>query len=63
MIALEVCVRHLSREVHDSTKKLDEMHDVLMQAKGAKWVLLATAGLGGFFAGTLPKLWPFLTGR
>jgi len=31
------------------------MHDLLMQAKGAKWAILAAASLARFLAGTARK--------
>jgi hypothetical protein len=31
--------------------KVDEMHAVLMQARGVRWAIIAVAGLVGFLAG------------
>lgn len=58
VLALEIKVDHLTEKIVSSEKKLDEMHAVLMQARGARWALLAMAAVGGFLAGTLPKIWP-----
>ncbi len=38
--------------------KIDEMHAILLQAKGARWAILTMASLGGFVAGITAKLLP-----
>lgn len=63
VIRLETRVEHLEATLDRATQKIDEMHNVLMQAKGAKWVILAAASVGGFVAGISAKFLPFLTGR
>ena len=61
--ALEVTVDHMSATIETMAGKVNEMHATLMQARGARWALLAMAGaagflsgkLGAFFAAFLPK--------
>ena len=38
--------------------KVDEMHNVLMQAKGARWAIIGVAGLAGFLSA---KVAPFFS--
>lgn len=38
--------------------KIDEMHAILLQAKGARWAVLAMASIGGFLAGMAAKVAP-----
>lgn len=60
--ALQVKVDHLDKTLDAATKKIDDMHDMLMRADGAKWVLIGLASLAGFMAGWAHKLLPFLGG-
>lgn len=50
----------VQKTVEDMSQKVSAMHDVMMQAKGARWLLLGTAGLLGFLASLLGKALPFL---
>jgi hypothetical protein len=42
--------------------KVDGMYDIMQQARGARWVLLAAATIGGAIAGFVAKFIPFFTG-
>lgn len=65
LIKLEIETIHLSKKVDEMAKQIDEMHDLLMQAKGAKLILLGLASVVGFLSakvagwtgmiGALPK--------
>jgi hypothetical protein len=63
---LESEMRDMKDDVHETRKKVSEMHDLLMQAKGARWavgallILIGTAM--GFIADKLHKLLPFVGG-
>lgn len=59
---LEVQMAHLTTKLDDTHQKVEEMHAILLQAKGARWVILALAGIAGLAAGTLTKLLPWSTG-
>lgn len=58
LITLEVEVRHLTAQLSDTASKVNEMHALLMQARGARWVIVALAALAGFFASFLTKFIP-----
>jgi hypothetical protein len=60
VIRLEAQVEHLSNTVQAMTEKLDELHAVFLQAKGARWLLIALAGLGGAAAGFAAKWLPLV---
>lgn len=57
---LEQQVRDMKDDVRETRRKVEAMHDLLMQAKGARWAIVAVAGLAGFLAGTAHKLLPLL---
>lgn len=40
-------------------QKLDDIHDAFNQAKGAKWMLVALATVGGAIAGFATKFLPW----
>lgn len=48
VVALEVEVKHLSKKVDNMDKKVSELHEIMTQAKGAKWALMLLIALGGF---------------
>jgi hypothetical protein len=60
LVAVEARLAALEEDVHDMRLKVDAMHDVLMQAKGARWAIIAVAGFAGFLAGVAAKLLPLL---
>jgi phosphoglycerate dehydrogenase-like enzyme len=65
MAILETKVQHLSEQLEDTHKKVDAMYELLMQARGARWVIIGMAAIGGAVAsiattmitvgGSLPK--------
>jgi hypothetical protein len=48
---LEVQMTHLSERLDDTHKKVEEMHAILLQAKGARWVIVGLAGVAGLASG------------
>ena len=36
---------HLSEKLDDTHKKVEEMHAILLQARGARWVIVGLAGV------------------
>ena len=38
-------------ELGGMSAKVDEMHTILLQARGVRWAIIAVAGLVGFLAG------------
>ena len=57
---LEVQLAHVSASVDRMAGKVDELHDMLQAAKGARWVLVGTAALIGFIGAKLGALTGFL---
>lgn len=45
---LETQIVHLADAIERMTTKVDELHSMLNQARGAKWALLGMAGIAGF---------------
>jgi hypothetical protein len=43
---LEVQIGHLTVKLDDTHRKVEEMYSILLQAKGARWVIIGLAGLG-----------------
>lgn len=60
VIRLEAQVENLSLTVDHMAGKLDDLHAVFLQAKGARWLLLAMAGIGGAVAGFAAKWLPLI---
>jgi len=48
---LEQKVLRVETELARMSTKVDEMHAVLMQAKGVRWAIVAVAGVVGFVTG------------
>lgn len=47
---LETEMEHMAKAVTEMSVKVDQMHMVLMQAKGAQWAVLGMAAFMGFLA-------------
>lgn len=62
MARLETEVKHISSDLEGALSKIDEMHNVMMQAKGARWVLIAAASIAGALAGFAAKFTGLLGG-
>ena len=56
---LETKMSHYERRMDEVYGKVAEMHEVLLQAKGAKYVIVGTAGVIGFLASLLTHI-PFI---
>jgi hypothetical protein len=59
---LEVQFTHLSKSVEDTHDKVTIMHDLLMQAKGMKYLIMIMATVGGAISALAVKYIPFLRG-
>jgi hypothetical protein len=57
---LEVQMAHLAGKLDDTHQKVEEMHAILLQAKGARWLIIALAGVAGLASGLATKLFPLL---
>lgn len=51
MAVLEANHKHASDKLDKMSEKVDEMHELLLQAKGARWAILAVSGFTGLLAG------------
>lgn len=58
---LEVQITHLTVKLDDTHQKVEEMHAILLQAKGARWAIVGLAGVAGLASGLIAKLLPGLT--
>jgi hypothetical protein len=48
---LEQKVSHMEEELDKMSAKVDEMHEILLQARGVRWAIIAVSGLVGFIIG------------
>lgn len=55
---LEVQMMHLTEKLDDTHQKVEEMHSILLQAKGARWVIIGLAGIAGLASGLMAKFAP-----
>jgi hypothetical protein len=51
LAVLEQKVSHMETQVARMSGKVDEMHAILLQARGVRWAIIAVSGLVGFLAG------------
>lgn len=57
LIKLESEFAHMEAKLDQVSAQVAEMHEVLIQARGAKWAIMLIVALAGFFAGKLGSLW------
>jgi predicted esterase YcpF (UPF0227 family) len=57
---LEEQLNTLKAEVREMKTKLDEVHSVLLQAKGARWAIIGVAGLAGFLSAKIAPLFSWV---
>ena len=50
LIRVESDLDHMRRDFLEMRVTLDEMHNILTQAKGARWMVLVMATVGGFIS-------------
>ena len=62
LIRLESNMTHMERQLSDMQSKVNAMHELLMQAKGMRILIVAMAAVAGFVSATLAKYIPFLRG-
>lgn len=58
VIRMEAEVDNLEKKVDQMSQKIDDMHNVFMQARGARYVIIGAAAIGGAVTGFLVKLIP-----
>lgn len=59
MIRLEADVEHIRAQLNEVQEKVTAMHDLLMQARGMRWLIVGMAAVAGFFASAVSKFLPF----
>jgi hypothetical protein len=57
---LETQFTHLSKSMDDTHEKVTRMHDLLMQAKGMKYLIMVMATIGGAVSALAVKYLPFM---
>ena len=62
LIRVESNMEHMEKQLTDMQRKVDAMYDLLMQARGMKWLIVAMAAIAGFVSATVAKYVPFLRG-
>jgi chromosome condensin MukBEF ATPase and DNA-binding subunit MukB len=60
LTVLEIEHKHMVEAVDKMSRKVDEMHTLLTKARGGWWLLLGVFTVGGFIAGKLGALVPFV---
>ena len=60
IVALEVKVDHLSDQLRQASRKLDDIHEDWQAMKGARWVLVGVASVAATISGLIVKFWPFV---
>lgn len=53
---LEVQLEHAMATLDAMAHKVDDLHELLLQAKGARWAIVGVAGLAGFLSGKASSL-------
>jgi hypothetical protein len=52
-------MQHMSTDLSAVRQQVSEMHDLLMQARGARWAIIGAATVGGFIAAKLVAWLPW----
>jgi hypothetical protein len=55
VIRIETQLEHVTQQLADQQTKVNEMHDLLMQARGVRWMVITTAAIVGFLASFATK--------
>jgi hypothetical protein len=59
VIRLETQVENLDADMQAMSRKVDEMHEILLQAKGARYIIVAAAAIAGGVTSFLIKFLPW----
>jgi hypothetical protein len=51
LAVVEQRVSHMQEQLERISSKVNDMHAILLQAKGVRWAVIAVAGLVGFVTG------------
>lgn len=53
---MEKDMLHMAEKVDQMAAQVAELHELMFQAKGAKWAILSVVAIGGFIAGKFGAL-------
>ena len=59
VMRMEAEIEHMAAKLDQMQTKVNAMHDLLMQAKGMRWLIVGMAAIAGFFASVASKYLPF----
>lgn len=63
VIRLEAEMAQQTKKIDAMAGKVEEMHNLLMQARGARWAIIAAASVGGFIAAKLSMFFPWFPSK
>ena len=52
--------QHMREKVDRMAEQVDDLHELMTKAKGARWAILTFVAIGGFVAGKLGSIFPML---
>ena len=61
VIKLERDLEHLTATVEKMAGHVEEMRNLFLQAKGARWFIITAASIGGFVAAKIGAFIPWLS--
>jgi hypothetical protein len=53
---LEKDLSHMTEKVDKMSEQVAELHEIMTQARGARWAILSVVAIGGFIAGKVGAL-------
>jgi hypothetical protein len=63
VIRLEAELDALTKSVEQMANKVTEMHELLLRAKGAKYIIVGSAAIGGFLSAKMAHYLPWMGGN
>lgn len=63
VIRLETEMIAVKTQLTNVNEKLDEIHEIFLQAKGARYMIIILAGIFGFFVSWVPSIISYLLPR
>lgn len=62
VIRVETEMAAVKQQLKDVNTKLDEIHEIFLQAKGARYFIIIAAGFFGFLSAWFPTLVSYISG-
>jgi signal transduction histidine kinase len=60
-IRVDTELRELRKDFDVMSHKVDELHALFQQARGARWAIIAMAAIGGFIASKIGAFIPWMS--